>query len=465
MINLFDILDRSQKGEKITDEKKWDIRVWKKGVALANKYNIKYDPKYAIMCDDGMADRCFEAAVELLSEVGVFNIGTNRVVDFEKEEILKGLGQLRNDLILGKNRDRFILSHRNIDAHDDVKVMAGHLACTDDIGPKLYQAMAEVQSLDIIEGFNFFGVHAGRTMEGFVHETFGTKAQVATIRKAITRAGRPGMHILYYPVSPNPTAMISALDPENGIRKTDAIEITPIPELKIENSLLAVAVATSEYGAFCNSDVTSILYGFGGGPDENAVIGTAQAIQSFLTYRIDYNNLAQALPIDVEGWSLPAALWSRSINSVALARNIKAPCFVYVAPGPEPDNENRWRELAAQTMMAVASGSHIDIIRPIRPYRPNLLTPLEIEFCSEIANTMAKNKMTREKTNEIIMDGLFPKYGPIYDTPTKRRYPLLKGKPFEELYNVDTLKPNQKHVDNYHAAKEELAKLGIEFEY
>ena len=465
MINSYDIVDRSYKGEKITDEKQWDLRVWRKGVELAEKYNIKYDPNYSIMCDDDMADRCFEAAIELLCEVGVFNVGTQRVVLFEKEEILKGLGQLRNDLILGAARDRFILSHRNIDDHDDVKMMAGHLSCTDEVAPKLFQAMAEVQSLDIIEGFNFFGYQAGRMMEGFVHETLGTKAIVTTLRKAIARAGRPGMHILYYPVSPNPTAMISALDPENGIRKTDAIEITPVPELKIENTLLSVAIATAEYGAFCNSDITSILYGFGGGPSENAIIGTAQALQSFITYRIDYNNLAQALPIDVEGWSLPAAQWSRSINSVAISRNIKAPCFVYVAPGPEPDNENRWWELAAQTMMAVSSGSHVDVIRPIRPYRPNLLTPLEIEYCSEIANAMVKNKMSREKTNEILMNGLVPKYGPIYDTKTKERYPLLKGKPFEELYNLDTLKPNQEHVDNYRYAKDELAKLGVEFDY
>ena len=174
MINSYDIVDRSYKGEKITDEKQWDLRVWRKGVELAEKYNIKYDPNYSIMCDDDMADRCFEAAIELLCEVGVFNTGTQRVVLFEKEEILKGLGQLRNDLILGAARDRFILSHRNIDDHDDVKMMAGHLSCTDEVAPKLFQAMAEVQSLDIIEGFNFFGYQAGRMMEGFVHETLGT---------------------------------------------------------------------------------------------------------------------------------------------------------------------------------------------------------------------------------------------------------------------------------------------------
>ena len=78
---------------------------------------------------------------------------------------------------------------------------------------------------------------------------------------------------------------------------------------------------------------------------------------------------------------------------------------------------------------------------------------------------MVKEKITRDKTNEIIMSGLVPKYKEIYDTPSKDRYPLLKGNTFEELYDLNTLKPFQEHVDTYHSAKEELSKLGIKFEW
>ena len=462
MINLFEILDRSHTGEKIKEEKQWDLRVWKKAVELARDYKIHYDPKDAVVTDDRMADACFEAAVVLLSEVGVFNVGTQRVVRFEQEEIRKALGQSKDELILGEGRDRFRLRGRN--PLEPVRVMSGHFTCTDEVGPKLYQAMAEVQSLDIIEGFNFFGKHAGRQMEGMVHETLAARYEVSSIRKAIARAGRPGMHILFYPTSPHPAAMISTLDPANGIRPTDAIEITPLPELKIESNLIAVAVTTTEYGAFVNSDCTSILGGFGGGPPENAIIGLAQDIQTHLTYRCDYCSLANGLPIDIETVTLPAPLWSRSLNSLAYARNLRTPVFSYVGAGPEPDNENRWRELAAQAMVAVASGSHIDVVRPARSYRPNLFSPLEIEFCSEIATSMVKNKIPREKINEIIMKGLLPKYKPIYDTPSRDRYPLMKGKPFEELYDLNTLKPSKEHVEHYRMAKKELTGLGIELE-
>jgi methylamine---corrinoid protein Co-methyltransferase len=465
VINLFDILDRSHSGEKITDEKQWDLRVWKKAVALARDYGLKYDPNALIPMDDKMADACFQAAVVLLTEVGVLNVATKRVVRFEEEEIRKALAQAKDELILGEGRDRFTLKRRGVDTNEPVRIMAGHFACTDDVGPKLYQAMAEVQSLDIIEGFNFYGRHGGRQMEGMVHETLAARYQVSSIRKVIARAGRPGMHILFYPTSPNPAAMISALSEANGIRPTDAIEISPLSELKIESNLLAVAVATTEFGAFVNSDCASILGGFGGGPEENSVIGLAHGIQSHLTYRCDYCSMANGLPIDVEGSSLAAPLWARGMTCTAYARNIRTPCFSYVGTGPEPNNVNRWREMAAQTINAVASGVHVDVIRPGRPFRPNLFTPLEIEFCGEIASAMVKQKMPREKANEIIVEGLLPKYKPLYDTPTKDRYPLLKGKPFEELYDLDTLKPRKEHVEQYRAARQEMAELGIEFEW
>ncbi|MGA2464185.1 MAG: monomethylamine:corrinoid methyltransferase [Thermodesulfobacteriota bacterium] len=454
MINLFDILDRSYWGEKIEDEKQWDLRVWKKAVELAKKYNIRYDPKYAVVCDDDMADRCFEAAIQLLARVGVFNAGTKRVIRFEEEEIRKGLSQLRDHIIMGDGRDRVILSRRRIEAFDPVKFMAGHFACTDNVAPKLYQAMAEVQSLDVIEGFNFYGEHTGRQMEGMVHETLGTKAILSTIRP-----------ILYYPVSPNPAAMIAALDPDNGIRKTDAMEITPLPELKIESNLLAVAVAASEYGAFICSDDTSILHGFGGGPDENAIIGIAQSLQTYLTYRVDFKFLAQGIAVDATTGVWPESSWVRSMTVVTLSRNIGSPIFSAFGTAAEPGNDYRWFELALRTVSASVCGAHIAVCRPTRPMRPNLLTPLEIEWCSEISRAAVRSKISREEANRIIVERFAPRVKPVYVTPAKNRAALLKGKPFEELYDLNTLKPTNEYLESYRAARKEVASFGLKLEW
>jgi hypothetical protein len=49
--------------------------------------------------------------------------------------------------------------------------------------------------------------------------------------------------------------------------------------------------------------------------------------------------------------------------------------------------------------------------------------------------------------------------------PTSHRLLFLRGYTFEELYDLNTLKPIKEHVDQYHAVKKELTKLGIEFEW
>jgi methylamine--corrinoid protein Co-methyltransferase len=259
--------------------------------------------------------------------------------------------------------------------------------------------------------------------------------------------------------------MIAALDPDSGIRKTDAMEITPLPELKIENNLLAVAVATSEYGAFICSDDTSILHGFGGGPDENPIIGIAQSLQTYLTYRVDFKFLAQGIAVDAATGAWPGSAWVRSMTVVALARNVRSPFFSAFGTASEPGNDYRWIELGLRSLSASASGAHIAVCRPTRPMRPNLLTPLEIEWCNEIARATVKNKVSREEANRIIMEELAPRVKPIYDTPAKERAALLKGKPFEELYDLNTLKPKKEYLESYRNAKKEMKKVGVKFEW
>jgi len=40
-----------------------------------------------------------------------------------------------------------------------------------------------------------------------------------------------------------------------------------------------------------------------------------------------------------------------------------------------------------------------------------------------------------------------------------------RGRPFNELYNVDTVEPGQEWLDIYHQVKEDLKTLGLKFEF
>jgi len=71
----------------------FDIEFAVKLRELVAKYDIKYLPEEFII-DDKMADAVFHAGVELLADIGLYHLGTQRVVRFTKAEILE-LAQAR----------------------------------------------------------------------------------------------------------------------------------------------------------------------------------------------------------------------------------------------------------------------------------------------------------------------------------------------------------------------------------
>jgi methylamine--corrinoid protein Co-methyltransferase len=97
--------------------------------------------------------------------------------------------------------------------------------------------------------------------------------------------------------------------------------------------------------------------------------------------------------------------------------------------------------------------------------RPNLLTPLEIELCSEVAKGTVKNKITREEANRILVESWGPILKPVYDASPRERSAMLKGKTFEELYDLNTLKPKKDYLESYRNARRELKKMGVKFEW
>ena len=85
MISIIEFQRRSLTGPiKKSDE--FDIEFSMKVRELVAKYNIKYNPEELIV-DDATADAVFQAGVELLADIGLYHLDTERVVKFTKEEV------------------------------------------------------------------------------------------------------------------------------------------------------------------------------------------------------------------------------------------------------------------------------------------------------------------------------------------------------------------------------------------
>jgi len=69
MIDFWEVVKQCSVGEVI-DERDYDRLLWKNISELVNKYDIEYDPENIITAGNKLADRAYEAAIELFLNLG-----------------------------------------------------------------------------------------------------------------------------------------------------------------------------------------------------------------------------------------------------------------------------------------------------------------------------------------------------------------------------------------------------------
>ena len=86
LLDIMEFQNRAETGEVIEKSMKFDVK-WSRILRkAAEKHNVKYTP-HSTVIDDATADGVFEAAVELLSECGIYHNGTFRVISLSEQEI------------------------------------------------------------------------------------------------------------------------------------------------------------------------------------------------------------------------------------------------------------------------------------------------------------------------------------------------------------------------------------------
>ena len=82
---LSEIVNRSENGQYIK-EAAFDLTLARKVAELVKKHGIKFNPKSLVPRDDDMADRLYQAGLELFVEMGVYNQSTERRILFSRAE-------------------------------------------------------------------------------------------------------------------------------------------------------------------------------------------------------------------------------------------------------------------------------------------------------------------------------------------------------------------------------------------
>ena len=114
LYSYHDIMDRARSGPYITEED-WDLqKVALTTRQLVKKYNLTWNPDEIVTDDPGLADTVFEAGLELARNIGAYSRTTERIIEFDPEELEEGLRRMPQTLVMGEGKDARTLYARKI---------------------------------------------------------------------------------------------------------------------------------------------------------------------------------------------------------------------------------------------------------------------------------------------------------------------------------------------------------------
>ena len=458
MLSLLDIAERSQRGPKV-EEKAWDMGLFRKMGELTAKYELSYPGDGAfINADLALADRAFEAALEFLTDVGIYCITTGRVIQFAREELATAIKEIPSEVAVGEGRDARVIRQISLDEREHIHQCPGHHApFTEEYAPLVVKNFAQIPSGDYLEGINFNRVD-GREVFGMPMEAYAGRRELAWLREGVRKAGRPGMAIAYYPISTRSAVLIAPMDPDYGLRRTDGILLSVLPDVKVEHDLLTAAIVYQDYGCFkVNGGGSGLVGGFCGGPEGAMIESLVKSLGGFLVYRDTLCNTGVGVLASTTArtMSLDAhSSWAGSVVHQALHRRTGTVCFGGGGNSSGPGTETHLWEMAFGAIRAPVNGYNLYIPRQGRARMNASQTPLEAEWVYEVATATMRSGLDRGQINDLLGSVAAKVEGRAPEDPVH----------ISECYDLVHHRPLPEYKRIYMEVKDELGSMGLTFD-
>ncbi len=453
MISLLDIAERTQTGDKV-EEKDWDMGLFRTVSEMVKKYQIVFPGEGSfINMDDSLPERAFQAALDCLETLGIYCITTKRRVRLTRQEILTAIEEAPTEILMGEGRDQRIWKQRKIEEREKLNVCPGHHSpYTEELAPMVVKNFAQIPRTDFIEGFNFTKVD-GREIIGPPLEVYASRRQMGWMREGVRKAGRPGLAIVYYPINTRAEDLICVMDPDCGLRRTDGILLSLLPDLKMEQDMLSAAIVYEEYGAFKLSGSFALAGGFCGGVEGAIVEGIAKPIAAMIAYRdyIHYTGVEHIHMLNARQILAPGVNWARSVVNQALNRFTHTICMRWIIPTSGSGTELSLLEIAMQSMEAPINGMNLYAPRHCRTTTNRGQTPLEAEWMIEVSDAVIEQGLDRKEANEFLA-----KLAKIF----QGRKPQ-EGYEITECYDLVNHRPKPDYERAYMDVKKQLREMGL----
>jgi methylamine--corrinoid protein Co-methyltransferase len=448
------IVKRSESGP-FTKEGDFERALSKRAGELVKQYGLKFDPKNPVPADDDMADRLYQAGVELFLDLGVYNQTSKRRILFSRDEVVERLGNVRSRLVLGTGKETRVMQHREVDGTIPAVVLSGPTGtpCTEKYHPLILLSCAQEPLVDMLGAGSVSTYMGNQIIPGTPLEILGARRDAAVARDAVRKAGRPGMHISDVAVPLTCQGKMAAVDAENGLRPSDAFLVSQMVEMKTDYDQLSRVVYLQSIGMHIVDLMTPLIGGLGGGPEGTAVVTIACHILGVVLYDASYHMMSHTHIHWVKNTDR-MGLWIQAMVGQAITRNTGIPALndIYTVSGAGAE-ELLW-EIAAGALAGTPSGMNMQGAGCTGGFKADHTTGLEARFLAEVSH--ASLGMTRKQANELVLE-LLPHYEGTLNDPNR-------GQPFPEVYDENTVEPKDIWLEKYHKVREALIKMGLDMD-
>jgi methylamine---corrinoid protein Co-methyltransferase len=444
---LLSVLDKAESGP-IVESGEFDKQfIYEPIKQLVKEYDIGWDKEVFVPADDDLADRLYAAGLALALETGVFCLDTQRRMIWTRDELEWVLETAPAEVTLGAGDDQVTFTKRNPEETSYVPTASGAIGIPvpEELFVPVMVSIAQERLVDVIDNASLLTTHGRPIRSGSPWEVVACWQEVDLTFEAIQRAGRPGVAVGCAENSASGLGEL-ATHTRGGFRPTDWHHVGMISELKVPYIDLTKAVQYTRTSVVSHGFYNPILGGYAGGPEGIAVASVAGLILMRACYGAQTMNTGPSHPM-LACDTHPKMLASQALAFQALSRNTNLLVSNFVRPVGGPGTKDMLYEVAALAIASVASGvSYVTGVHSAMGNHASHVSGLESRFLAQAANAAAG--LTRVEANEIVT-ALVAKYA---HTQSEK----LIGKPFSEVYDLETIQPTDEWQQIYDEVCEEL---------
>lgn len=420
---------------------------------LIEEYDLKFDDSVIVNSDDDLADRVFQAGLDLATEAGMFCQSTSRRIVWTREELLEGLRDCHSEIVMGAGADSVVCKARVPDDNERVVVAGGAYGVPVPEHMYIPMSLSYVQEgiIDVVDNPSLESVYGHPVKAGSPWEVLAARREAELALQAINIAGRPGMCLGCVELSATALGGLAGVS-YGGYRTTDWLHAPIMSELKTNYDMLSIVTHSVRTGTLLEAYYNPIYGGYVGGGEGIAIAVVGGLILLNQCHPGHTYNTRPNHPF-YNCDTTPEMIWAIALGVQGLTRNTNLLVDTLVGPAGGPGTKTMLYENAAFVAATTVSGQSLmtSCHSASGGSIPRHASGLDSKICGEV--TRAVRGMSRAEADEIVKQII-----PLYvDELDKEPF----GKPFEEVYDIDNVEPTPEWQGMYDEVRQELIDLGL----